>query len=422
MSKPKHALRGARLPQTEAVSPHLIRLGMTYPHFLYILYTLTPVRADEELPTLAVDGHYLYVNEEFWASLPKNQKMSVLVHEALHITLGHCTRRGLRDPMLWNIAADHVVNLLILEMDLRAIDDWVCDAQYRGMSTEEVYNILVQKVEDQKQQAQQGQGAPGEGEPGEGNDYGHEAAAGAAGASQAWCDKWQDVRDSAATEGERMDDDRKRMEAVNAAMQHADPGKLPGHLRSMVDLLSQPAEEPWFNHLHRFMQSLSRTEFSWEKGNRRKMCAYGMMAPDLFSERLESVVVAIDTSGSCFSKASQAGFAAQVKVILDETRPKKVHVLYFDTRVARHDELDESPTEFESLPEGGGGTDFSDIFDTIEEEGIAPEVTVILTDCLGGYPPNEPDYPVIWASVLSQKEVNGYFPPFGEFLHLKPTS
>ena len=53
----------------------------------------------------------------------------------------------------------------------------------------------------------------------------------------------------------------------------------------------------------------------------------------------------------------------------------------------------------------------------LEEDGISPEVCIILTDLLGRFPTSEPGYPVVWADVLGLEEA-----PFGETIRVRMPS
>jgi predicted metal-dependent peptidase len=67
-----------------------------------------------DVPTLATDGERLLFNPEYTISLSEREVVGVVAHEVLHCALGHHARRGLRDPMRWNIACDLAVNPVLL--------------------------------------------------------------------------------------------------------------------------------------------------------------------------------------------------------------------------------------------------------------------------------------------------------------------
>ncbi|WP_043465654.1 hypothetical protein [Kitasatospora sp. MBT66] len=68
----------------------------------------------------------------------------VLGHEILHAALRHGERRGGRDPFLFNVAADYVINGWLLEMGVGEMPDGLLhDPQLKGLSAEEVYDRIV---------------------------------------------------------------------------------------------------------------------------------------------------------------------------------------------------------------------------------------------------------------------------------------
>jgi predicted metal-dependent peptidase len=64
--------------------------------------------------------------------------------------------------------------------------------------------------------------------------------------------------------------------------------------------------------------------------------------------------------------------------------------------------------------EGGGGTSFVPVFDRIHEDGIQPDMLVYLTDTYGSFPAQEPDYKVIWGSIVPNPRV-----PFGQVVEVE---
>ena len=68
----------------------------------------------------------------------------ILAHEMLHAALRHGDRRGARDPYLFNVAADYVVNGWLVDMAVGAMPEGLLyDPELRGLSTEEVYDRIV---------------------------------------------------------------------------------------------------------------------------------------------------------------------------------------------------------------------------------------------------------------------------------------
>ncbi len=79
-------------------------------------------------------------------SLPKAQQDGLLLHELLHAALLHITRRGHREANLWNLAADIVVNGLIIEQGLFELPEGgIRKPEWEKMSVEEIYDLLLKK-------------------------------------------------------------------------------------------------------------------------------------------------------------------------------------------------------------------------------------------------------------------------------------
>jgi hypothetical protein len=68
----------------------------------------------------------------------------VIAHELLHAGLRHDTRCGGRDPWLWNIACDYVINDWLVQMEVGDLPDGsLHDRQLRGPSAEQVYDRIA---------------------------------------------------------------------------------------------------------------------------------------------------------------------------------------------------------------------------------------------------------------------------------------
>ncbi|MBM9617300.1 DUF2201 family putative metallopeptidase [Streptomyces zhihengii] len=84
----------------------------------------------------------IYVNP--LRSLTDEEWRFVLAHEMLHAALRHGERRGPRDPLLFNVAADFVVNGWLVEMRVGDMPEGLLhDPETKGLSVEEVYDRIV---------------------------------------------------------------------------------------------------------------------------------------------------------------------------------------------------------------------------------------------------------------------------------------
>jgi predicted metal-dependent peptidase len=84
----------------------------------------------------------IYVNPLI--SMTVNEWRFVMAHEMLHAALRHGDRVGGRDPYLWNVAADLVINGWLLEMGVGTMPDGALhDPVLKGMSVETVYDRIT---------------------------------------------------------------------------------------------------------------------------------------------------------------------------------------------------------------------------------------------------------------------------------------
>lgn len=73
------------------------------------------------------------------------QMKFVMAHELLHVGLRHDERQQGRDPFLWNVACDYVINDWLVEAGIGDLpgDGALFDIELRGFSAEEIYDRLT---------------------------------------------------------------------------------------------------------------------------------------------------------------------------------------------------------------------------------------------------------------------------------------
>ena len=123
---------------------------------------LVPVR-DVRVRTACTDGNCVYFDSAFLSSLSNEERIFVLAHEVWHAVLLHLTRRGNRNPTLFNIATDKEVNYLLKEDGLTPPAD-LCfpEGDEVGKCAEEIYEMLLKKQKKQQKQKNQSGGAGGQ--------------------------------------------------------------------------------------------------------------------------------------------------------------------------------------------------------------------------------------------------------------------
>ena len=97
---------------------------------------------DLSIAAIAPVAGELYVNP--LAVFSEQEWRFILAHESLHAALSHHTRTGGRDPYLFNLATDFVINGWLVEMGVGEMPSGVLhDPQFAGQSSEEVYDQIA---------------------------------------------------------------------------------------------------------------------------------------------------------------------------------------------------------------------------------------------------------------------------------------
>ena len=65
---------------------------------------------NREISTAGTDGKTIYYNPEFLEKLELNEQIFIFAHEICHIAFDHIRRSEGKDPEVWNIATDGVIN------------------------------------------------------------------------------------------------------------------------------------------------------------------------------------------------------------------------------------------------------------------------------------------------------------------------
>jgi predicted metal-dependent peptidase len=98
-----------------------------------------------EIHVAAVDDglREIYMNPA--AGLDEQETRFVMAHEMLHAGLRHSARLQGRDPFLWNVACDYVINSWLVELGLGALPEvgGLYDPQLVGLSAEAIYDRIV---------------------------------------------------------------------------------------------------------------------------------------------------------------------------------------------------------------------------------------------------------------------------------------
>ena len=134
---------------------------------------MVPTR-DVRNRTACTDGNSVYFDIAFLSSLNPDEQSFVLAHEIWHAVMMHLVRRHNRDPELFNIATDKEVNNLLAKDGMTPPAMVLMpDSDEEGKCAEEIYEMLLKKMNKNKnknnQQQQQQNGGGGSSSNGNSN-------------------------------------------------------------------------------------------------------------------------------------------------------------------------------------------------------------------------------------------------------------
>jgi predicted metal-dependent peptidase len=370
------------------ISASILRLRMKSPFFA-TLAMFARFLPTQECPTAATDGKDIFYNEDFIRSLPPKQIDGLLLHEVLHAALLHCTRRNTREPQIWNIAADIVINGMIAqESAFELPPGGLRDPKLENYTVEEVYELLLKETNLPKLAhldllAQAPSDIPGTRITGPNLTAAEKAALEA---------HW-----------------RNALQQAKLIAQSSKQGNLPAGIQRELDRLTTPQID-WRAYLWRY---LTQTPNDFQ-GFDRRFISQGLYLETLSGESVK-VYVAIDTSGSIDGELLRT-FLSEVQGILNAYPHLKCDLYYADASVY-------GPYAVESdrpmpAPEGGGGTSFVPFFDAIAQADDRQNagLAIYLTDGYGDFPASPPEIPTLWVVTAGGLDLDQF--PFGETVRL----
>lgn len=333
----------------------------------------------ESVATAATDGTSIYFNPGFFMKLSKEEQVFLIVHEAMHVALLHIARVNQRDKQLWNAAADYVINLMLTERGFTMPQGGLLDSKYAGLSTDQVYDLLKQ---EQKQSQQDPQ--------------------------PAWDDLKEPTPETAQSHEADVQDILVRA-SIQSKMAGDKPGTIPGDVQIFLDKLLNP-KLPWQRILQKYIQALSKSDFSFRKPNRRYFPEHYL--PSFYSESLVNIAVAIDASASVSDHEFQQ-FVSEVASIFKMMKPEKIDLVEFDTDIRSVHTIKTFKDITEAKFIGRGGTRIGPVLDWAKES--KPNVLLVFSDGHFRWPFKEAHGlpPIVWL-INNHKEFQA---PFGKTIH-----
>jgi predicted metal-dependent peptidase len=298
---------------------------------------------DEECETAWTNGFEMGFNPRFFLSMSEEERLGVYIHEASHVAYDHMGRLLGRIMSIWNQAADHVINLYLLQRGFKLPSFRLADPRFTGMSTEQVYDILLTEQDTLPK------------------------------------NPMEDIRESVdktPQETQKHVQDLIVRAAVQAKMTH-ESGNIPGEVEMFIKKLLNP-KLPWQTLLQREIHELIKTGYSWMRPNRRFFPTYHL--PSRSVQGPTRATFYIDISGSVAQYQFDI-FISEIVGAIKQFNLKEVRIVQFDTHI-HHDDTVKSLKELSRVKfHGRGGTHIECILQHMEK--TKPELAMVFTD--GGF-------------------------------------
>lgn len=440
-----------KLAIEEKISVARTKLILDRPFLGALVLRLTLQKADASwCTTTGTDAKKFYFNAHYIEELKPAELQFVLSHEALHCALSHFARRQHRIKHRWDLACDYAINPILLDEGLTPPPGVMIMTEYRGMTAEEIYPLLkdndqsetmdqhlYDKPDDPKEGGQNKQNNPldeqnAKSKQGEDSgDSDQTEPAKTNNGDQAQSPEKQEPEPASSKDNlNNQPDDQgsqslppptlspQEMESLTekwqqrvagAAQQAKQSGKMSALLSRFIDAELAP-KLSWRALLATHLRASARDDYSYSRPNNRR--GDPAILPMLKSAQVNAVI-AVDISGS-ISDLELGECISEINAIKGQLRAC-ITVLAVDDTIAPG-----FPKTFEAWEEisfdapfkGGGGTDFTPVFNWTNAQDVACDVLVYFTDAQGKFPAQAPSYPVIWL-VKGKSSV-----PWGERIQL----
>jgi predicted metal-dependent peptidase len=384
----------------ERVSTARARMLEWTPFFGHLALKLRVI-VDKVVPTAAVTPDAkMFVNPRFAKKLTDVELAGLICHEVMHPAFMCFERKGDRDMRLWNQAHDYSINWIITDMACRnsatgraddfsivklpeggLLSDRFAEKDSSGkvigyMSTEEIYNKLL----EEKQEQEDGEGGGGDGEGGDPGDWGGPGS---------------DLRPDLADDKRPSELEKKRreefwkvavVEAAQVNEQSKNKGELSANLKKLIKEILEPRVD-WPIVLGRWVgENGKRSDYTYRRPSRRSEAA-GALLPSLKKHGVADVVVLWDTSGSMTGRETEI-MGEVIGICKDLNMTLRVVACDYDVTADVHD-----VEEYEDIADaiiGGGGSSFVPAFDLLRGEGW-DGVVVAFTDGMIDVPAEMPE-------------------------------
>lgn len=443
----------------EILTDARIALVRDHPFLGYLTLKMSMFQANAQVPTTAVNAKgQLFYNEDFVRTLDRSAAKFVAGHEVMHLV----QRCHSRFPVggnhtIWNLAADQIINTMLVDMGLQLPDilkPMMTEAlmkKIRGtnpggendeastyMTTEERYYQLLKEMKDNEcpackagiklpnvdedeneqnggegEQSGDGEGegedegeggsSPGQGKGGKnkkdhqhgpnGEPCEHDGDDGSGETPQHTC---KNICHSACSVDVSEADAQSLHDWEQNVINAAEQARGKGNLPGFArDFISSLTKPTvtWKDHIRAMAVSAFRGRYTFQRANRRESAIKARLPGRKPQQR--GAVITIDTSGSITDEEIRQ-FLSECAGIMDQCGCPELYIFFHDVECYHHEKYTKG--SLTKIKVSRGGTSHVPVFAKIDEVFThkKPAMVVCFTDLATAFP-NRPTYPVVWA-------------------------
>ena len=143
------------------ITPIKRKMLVKYPFFGSVIAGVD-YKEKKSVDISETDGETIYYNPDSLFGFTNEEQTFIFAHEVCHIAFDHILRSKGKDPKLWNIATDAVINQFLKRDGLQPIEHAIDIAEAINYDAEQLYEKLLKQQQQQQQQSgnqqQNGQG------------------------------------------------------------------------------------------------------------------------------------------------------------------------------------------------------------------------------------------------------------------------
>lgn len=362
-----------------------VKMQRQYPFYGYLSLKLKVV-ADESVGTAGVDGKgKMYYAPSFIEKHSVEEITWLWGHELGHLIFEHVALKGKRNHILWNMAGDYAINLLLKKDGMgKMIENCLYDEKYVDWTANQIYEDLLKEAKENMEK------------------YKEMAEKGGMDNHDMWGELTEKEQEAVKREWQSN-----IISAAHAAQ--AAGGEVPEMFRGLIDELITP-KISWRDVVQEKIRSHNKEEQTWNKVNRRRRLG-AFNYPGTEPGEKVNFMVAIDVSGS-FTQDMVTEAMSEVYGACREFQEVTIDVLQWDTRVMGEKVFTQDNAEemLQYQIKGGGGTDFNCVINYLKDNHKEPTQLFVFTDLYFSYMPD----PLICPTTFIVVGGNSAEAPYGD--------